>query len=66
MKGINLNMPEVSNKIVVLFDGGAQAACISKKQESTDWNKNLKSEIVPIVTTVIDYFTSKVRVISIN
>ncbi|VDO18372.1 unnamed protein product [Brugia timori] len=24
-------MPKVSNKIVVLFDGGAQATCISKK-----------------------------------
>uniref|UniRef100_A0AAF5PJK4 DUF1758 domain-containing protein n=1 Tax=Wuchereria bancrofti TaxID=6293 RepID=A0AAF5PJK4_WUCBA len=28
---INLDMPEVSNKIVVLFDSGAQATCISKK-----------------------------------
>uniref|UniRef100_A0AAF5PMX5 DUF1758 domain-containing protein n=1 Tax=Wuchereria bancrofti TaxID=6293 RepID=A0AAF5PMX5_WUCBA len=28
---INLDMPEVLNKIVVLFDSGAQATCISKK-----------------------------------
>uniref|UniRef100_A0AAF5Q7D4 CCHC-type domain-containing protein n=1 Tax=Wuchereria bancrofti TaxID=6293 RepID=A0AAF5Q7D4_WUCBA len=28
---INLDMPEVSNKIVVLFDNGAQAKCISRK-----------------------------------
>ncbi|VIP00124.1 Uncharacterized protein BM_BM8779 [Brugia malayi] len=96
VEAINLDMPEVSNKIAILFDSGAQATRISKKLakrlhlEDIDYEqvtfagfgnrnpqtslsakvrigiKTIKADIIPIIATVVDYLTNKIRVISVN
>uniref|UniRef100_A0AAF5PYC8 Peptidase aspartic putative domain-containing protein n=1 Tax=Wuchereria bancrofti TaxID=6293 RepID=A0AAF5PYC8_WUCBA len=65
-------MPEVSNKVIVLFDSGAQAACIKKKLAKRLNLENINYEQVKFAefdncrNRYEDYLTNKIRAISIN
>uniref|UniRef100_A0AAF5PMX1 Uncharacterized protein n=1 Tax=Wuchereria bancrofti TaxID=6293 RepID=A0AAF5PMX1_WUCBA len=69
---INLDTPEVLNKIAVLFDNGAQAKYsatgILKHRflSKCELNKNDRSRYYTYVATVVDYLTNKIRVISVD